>query len=535
MDEEEIPGTWRLVDHGDIILSPTPTKSPNDPLNWSWPRKYWHAILVCFLAGLTAATSNDAGSASTGQNEELGISYGSENTGAGILFVTIGVATYVLSPSSWLYGRRITYLICLVSGLVGAIWFAKVENASDSIWNQLFVGASEACAEANVQLSLTDLFYEHQLGRVIGFYVAATSIGTYLGPLIASYVADSPLGWRWIGWLAVIIGAATIVICYFTLEETVFERPPEDATPIIHCTNKTEEDPELARKEADGTAVGPMNSNSNTGSDIAPDVTELEDKPKSYWQRIAIITPASNLKGTGFKQYVSRLYHTLRLFTFPAILFSGIQWGAQDAWLSFYLTLEEDNWIEGPWYYGDAAVGIMEVPCIIGAVIGCFYGGYLSDIFVLWAARRNGGMREAEQRLWFLIPCAFISTAGMLLFGLGTGHGWSWPVPYVGLAFIGFGWGCVGDLSMTYAAECYSSCVLEGMACISFINNIIACIFTFCAEPWLDHGVNSTFIALGVLDFAIIMLTLPMIYWGKSCRKWTNQRYITFLEMRDSI
>lgn len=58
-DETQIPGTVHLVDleqsaatqHADgtrdIILVPTPSKDPNDPLNWSAGRKRLH--LVCIM------------------------------------------------------------------------------------------------------------------------------------------------------------------------------------------------------------------------------------------------------------------------------------------------------------------------------------------------------------------------------------------------------------------------------------------------------------------------------------------------------
>src|SRR6187402_3343408 len=179
-DEEFLPGTSRLFEdnahaaishlkrHGDIVLSPQPTDSPNDPLNWSLPRKYWHALLLFFITGFTAATANDAGSAQDGMNAEFGISFDAMNTGAGVLFVGIGYWTLLISPAAWLYGRRIPYLICITLGLIGAIWFAHVQGTSDSIWNQLFVGASEAAAEANVQLSLSEIFFQHQRGSVIG-------------------------------------------------------------------------------------------------------------------------------------------------------------------------------------------------------------------------------------------------------------------------------------------------------------------------------------------------------------------------------
>jgi hypothetical protein len=42
------------------------------------------------MVGLTAATSNNAGSSSDGVNEEYVISYDVFNTGAGVLFISIG-------------------------------------------------------------------------------------------------------------------------------------------------------------------------------------------------------------------------------------------------------------------------------------------------------------------------------------------------------------------------------------------------------------------------------------------------------------
>lgn len=72
---EVLPGTHRLYDtngtalqsdvglkkHGDIVLVPQPTDSPNDPLHWSMPRKILHSSLVCLIVGISSATSNDCG------------------------------------------------------------------------------------------------------------------------------------------------------------------------------------------------------------------------------------------------------------------------------------------------------------------------------------------------------------------------------------------------------------------------------------------------------------------------------------------
>jgi MFS family permease len=492
------------------------------------------------VTGFTAATANDAASAQTGMNADLGISYNTMNTGAGVLFIGIGYFTLLISPAAWLYGRRITYLICITLGLVGAVWMARVQGAEDTIWNELFVGASESCAEANVQLSLSDLFFEHQRGTVLGIYVLATSIGTFLGPLIGGYIADLQ-GWRWVGWWAVIISGGTLIALYFGLEETAFDRPAYRTSDgvsnyqTLDITAPAEKSIQDS-KAAIGDGTGDAKSAAAT---TAPDTSETglaNEKPKTYFQRIRLITPASNLIGTGFTQYITRLVHTLQVFSFPAVIYSGIQWGSQDAWLTFYLTVEDTTWYDPPWNYGDAGVGLMNVPCIIGALVGCFWGGYISDLFVVWMARRRGGIREAEDRLWIMYPVALFSPLGMLLFGIGSNDGWSWPVPYVGLGFIGFGWGCAGDLSMAYLMDAYPEMVLEGMVGVSVVNNTLGCIFTFTASYWLNaSGNQNTFIAIAVLDFFFVMLTVPMMIWGKTCRSWTKRRYLDFVRTRDSL
>jgi MFS family permease len=124
---------------------------------------------------------------------------------------------------------------------------------------------------------------------------------------------------------------------------------------------------------------------------------------------------------------------------------------------------------------------MMNIPTLIGAIIGCYYGGWFSDKFVEWYARRNNNVFEAEHRLWLMYPAAFIGSAGLMLFGIGTDMGMNWPAPYVGLGMIGFGWGCAGDLSLAYLQDAYPEMVLEGMVGVSVINNSIGCIFTFCA------------------------------------------------------
>ncbi|KAG5367775.1 putative MFS-type transporter [Yarrowia sp. C11] len=569
LDPEYIPGTVQIIGQHDddsmlikdekgTVLLPQPTSSPNDPLKWSWSRKMWHTLLVCFITGFTAATSNDSGAASDGLLEELGVGYDVQNTAAGVLFLGIGYWCLLISPLGSLYGRRLPYLLGCILGLIGAIWFGRIKNVGDLICSQLFVGASEAVAEAYSQVSLIDIFHDHQSGSAIGIYVFATSIGTFLGPLIAGYIQIGQ-SWRWVGWWALIIGGGMTLCFWFGFEESYFPRnlviASERGQTGLDDVNapvqpeggkEKEKDPSLPSRPSSGegslyqirNAIHPAETTESTNVQTNPKVIGWRDTQRSFRQRIQIITPAPNLKGWGIKQYFQRLWTTMKVFCYPAVIYSGLQWGAQDAWLSFYLTTQEDTYGEEPYNYSPTRIAVMKVPLIIGASIGCFYGGYLSDKFVHWCASRpsRNGVREAEDRLWMMLLNCIISPLGMYLFGIGTGEMWSWPIVYVGLGFIGFGWGCAGDMSMSYLVDAYPEMVLEGMVGVSVINNSMGSIFTFVCDMWFEaQGITDTYITTGSVCAGILFLTIPMIIFGKYFRRKTTKQYLRFLRERDSL
>lgn len=532
-----------LKTRGNIILVPQPTESVNDPLNWSITKKLWNFSIVIFYTAFTAATSNDAGATQDSLNELYGISYDAMNTGAGVLFVSIGTGAFVLAPAASLYGRKIAYFICILLGLVGAVWFALAKTTSDTIWSQLFVGVSESVAETQVQLSISDLFFQHQLGASVTVYIIAASTGTYLGPLIAGFITEYTT-FRWVGWIAVIISGGLLLVVVFGMHETAFERGQYDG--VLNAIRSS--DPHDLKNKIDDLVTKDIKVDSDqkkesqlqtemeTDSDIAPMITGVHDVKKSYWEEIKMITLSSNTKGTGFKQYLNQLRHLFRIFMFPPVIYSGLVWGIQDVLLTFYLTVEDDQYYDPPYNYGNVGVALMNVPCLIGAIIGCFYAGHFSDQFVIWRARRRGGIQEAEDRLWFLFIPAVVAPIGLIIFGAGTDLAWSWVPSYIGLGMVGFGFACSGDISISYLMEAYPEMVNESMAGVAIINNYLSCVFTFTCSLWLEKmSATHTFIILGVLEFIIMMGAAPMIIYGKRLRVWTKPWYIDYCEYRDGI
>lgn len=516
-----------------VVLLPQPSDSPNDPLNWSFSRKTWHFAVLSFITALTAATSNDAGAAQESLNSFYGITYDAMNTGAGVLFLFIGWSCIFFAPASSLYGRRITYIICLLAGCLGSVWFALSKKTADTIWSQAFVGMSEACAEAQVQQSLSDIFFQHQLGSVLTVYILATSVGTFLGPLIAHLIAQSQT-FRWVGWWGAIISTAALLVVIFGCEETVFDR--SKYFPVYEASSNDDQD--LVLDDEKGEKHPPsqtqttttMVERANVESEVVP------DPPASYWKRIAIITPSPYIEGYGFKQYLKRFVVYFKVFTLPAVWISGILWGLQDAYMTFFLTTQDTYFYDAPWNKSETGVAIMNVATLIGAIIGCIMSGILSDYHVLWLARRNNGRMEPEFRLYLLFITLVISPLGLIMFGVGADKTWPWQAVYVGLGFIGVGWGSIGDTAMSYLMDAYPEIVIQGMVGVSIINNTLACVFTFVCSYWLDGaGTANTYIVLAVIDFVSIAFIVPTLIWGKSWRRNTKKLYVELVELTQGM
>jgi hypothetical protein len=84
-------------------------------------------------------------------------------------------------------------------------------------------------------------------------------------------------------------------------------------------------------------------------------------------------------------------------------------------------------------------------------------------------------------------------------------------------------------------ADSLSDMVLEGMVGVAVINNTLAMAFTFICSPWIDSGMENCFIVLGLLGVLVMGLSLPMAIFGKRTRRWSRDRYMTFVQIRDGF
>jgi hypothetical protein len=89
-----------------------------------------------------------------------------------------------------------------------------------------------------------------------------------------------------------------------------------------------------------------------------------------------------------------------------------------------------------PYNFSLGDIGLMEIAAIIGFMIACFGGGYMSDTITLCIVKKSEGEIWPEQRLAPLLPGMLIAPAGCILLAFACQNKISW----VAIAF-GFGMG----------------------------------------------------------------------------------------------
>ena len=122
------------------------------------------------------------------------------------------------------------------------------------------------------------------------------------------------------------------------------------------------------------------------------------------------------------------LWVPLKLFAFPIIEFASfvVSWSAS-SFLTLNLT-QSEAFAAPPYTFSPKTIGFFNFAILIGALIGLFTAGPLSDWVSMRLTRMNRGIREPEMRLPTMIPYVLIMMLGNFIVAFGYQHHWDWKV-----------------------------------------------------------------------------------------------------------
>ncbi|RGP80750.1 major facilitator superfamily transporter [Fusarium longipes] len=519
-DHDDVPGT-----HQDIVLVPRPSSDPEDPLNWSYRRKILAVSMAyLYVLGTGIATSLQY-SVLADITKDTGISTANLVQGTGVMFLFFGWACLIWQPIALTYGRRGVYLVTMLLTIPIMTWTAY--SSSSGVWfaHRILIGTVVSPIESLCEVTVFDLFFAHNRGTYMGLYVAILFGSNFLAPLVAGWFNDA-FGWRWTMHFGAIICAVCFVIMFFFMEETMYFRNVSIESQVVEDATHTESRKIKVSGDEESRDVGTDSQNGFTQRAIThTPVNSINSGRRRYTWFKALPGRPSNM------DMLRMVYRpVLMIFHFPTVAWAGFLYGINLAWYNVLNGTASPVLSSRPYNWSAALVGCVYAGPIIGAAIACLWVGKAADWIALWLARRNGGIREPEHRLWVLLVSGIISSAGLVIWGVGAYY----QVHWIGLVF-GIGMltvGCVsgGAIAVSYNVDCFKDIAGETTVSIMLIRNTIGFGFSYAITPWwTTQGLKNCFIAAAMISLACTFTFVIMIMYGKRLRKWSIPAYQRYM------
>lgn len=147
-----------------------------------------------------------------------------------------------------------------------------------------------------------------------------------------------------------------------------------------------------------------------------------EQIPKKTWlQELSLWSGLP--KGTNLLELFIRPFP---LIVYPAVIFAFLGYAVSLAWVVAINILNSFVLQAPPYDWKPDINGLINIPGLIGNLIGAWLGGWVVDRYSDWRSKKNAGIFQPETRLHLLFIPALVVPAGCLVFGYGVAEELNW-------------------------------------------------------------------------------------------------------------
>ncbi|GAA6041346.1 hypothetical protein JCM8097_007674 [Rhodosporidiobolus ruineniae] len=491
----------------DLVLVPTPSDDPNDPLNWSRLRK--EAAYVTLLAGtVLAGTCGPLVAPAFSQlavELDRPLSQISQLNGA--LVLTIGVGSVIFAPVQAKWGTRPSFLVAAFVAFIAQIWAGASEKSFPSLLAARCVqGLGMGCYFNNVPAAVNSLFFVHERGNRIAWWNLCLVGGINIGPVISAQIIQYQ-SWPYAFWWQSLAGGLVFLATIAFVPELLYDRSYYDA--------------EIARRRE--LAAENTEDSTKTGEDKEAALASVVHAPAvtsttSRWSAYRFSTGVKTDKPF-WRIFLQPLFY----INSPVVIWATLTFSVCFNLLPLAATVYSQIFSAPPYSMSVGAVGLVSgIPPLIGTLIGTVASGPVSDYVVKFLAKRNSGIYEPEYRL--LVMVGFLVFGGIGFYGWGLQTSSSWVVPAIFIAILHVGVSCATISCISYVTDAMREGAGDAIGLVVLIKSVIMFGLTSMVNDWYaDRGPRQFFVSLGSLVVATSALAVPAWIWGKKARVWHSK------------
>ncbi|KAL4945091.1 hypothetical protein BDV06DRAFT_55394 [Aspergillus oleicola] len=433
---------------------------PENPKNWPMRKKWTTVVMVSCFTFISPVSSSMVAPALTTLAKDLNITDAVESQLALSIFVlAYAFGPLILGPLSEIYGRVIVLQLANLFYLVFNIACGVSQTKTQMIVCRFFSGLGGSAPLAVGGGVLSDCFRPEERGKSVAVYSLAPLLGPAVGPIAGGFIAENTT-WRWVFYSTTIADGVIQLAGLFLLKETY-------APKILRTRAKN------LRKETNDQSYQ----------------TEVERQNKKLSETIssALIRPFRLLLTQPIVQaiagYLAYCYGIMYLVlsTFPTL------WTGED-------------------YYNESIGigGLNYISLGLGFWLGSQICAPLNDRIYRRLKARNNNVGCPEFRVPLLCTAAFLTPAGLFIYGWTGQYKVHWIAPNIGAALFGMGTIVTFQCAQTYLIDSYTRFAASAMAASAFLRSICGFAFPLFAPYMYDalhYGWGNSllgFIALGL-------------------------------------
>lgn len=526
---------------GGIILYPQPHDNPNDPLNWPIIRKDLCFLIIGFQTFIGGGQTPILAAGFSSLREEFHKSLSQISYLVGAFMLALGIGSVIASPTAVLYGKRLVYLLGILIFLVGAIVAAASENFGALMAGRILTGIGASPTESLASASLSELYFQHERAYRTGLYTLLLLGGKNVVPLLSSLIFEH-LNRHWLYWILAIFLGVNLVLTFFFVPETFWDRSPTPSKRSIAETEAArhvagyvppEQRPHAYALPSSNNVLDVQSLSSSvldttentagpvplTEDSLHHDITSIGSTPKSFRKRLAMFSG----RHTPDKWWMvaARPFY---LYAYPPVLYGSLVYSMAVVWL-IVISETVSEIFKGEGYgYSQQTVGLFYLGPFIGGILGSLTTGIVGDRLTRYVVSKNHGIYEPEFRLLMLIPATFFTCFGLF------GYGWSaddmdpWIAPVVFFSCLSFGSSMASTTAITFTVDCYKMFASESLVSFNFMKNVLGFIFSlFNTDVFESIGGKKTFIIYGCVQLLLSLAGIPVYRYGKIARAWTDK------------
>ncbi|KAJ7045049.1 major facilitator superfamily domain-containing protein [Mycena alexandri] len=501
------PGTEVVDASGkeENIHYPMPSDDPADPLNWSpkWKLLTFSTLMLYVFwvsfpyIGVTSMYAPLI--------IEFGFSVDSISAFVAWSGFMSGIGNIFWVPVACRFGRRPILLVSILGCTAASIWFGTTSHTYRSfLWSRIVLGFFMSPVECFAPMQIADLFFTADRSKMHAWFFINLLVSTNVGGALSGAFADSKAGWRAYFYFNAAMLAITFVLMVFCLPETSFRRSAALARGVHQSDDDFDE-------EKTQTATENLSTQHATLQLVGKGAPTVSRRWGLTAGRDSTYNPLDALLRVAKAALIGPVWISIGWFGACKGILVGQNYVAAQIWQA------------PPYNFSNAAVGMTNIPSIVGTISGCLFWGWLSDWDLARRTRKNGGIREPEMRLWLIIPGVIIGTIGIVIYAVGAQRGWPWPIILIIGNTLNF-FGLIAPLicGLSYSIDAYNRLAAEiGLLLAAFGNAWIFGVGYFVNNLLATRGYTTGLMFLMIPVWGMTAITIGYLFFGKSARRLT--------------